>query len=85
MENRLILASASPRRRELLEQIGMKFEIIPANGEEIITSTKPEEVVLELSGQKALEVAGHFKPEDCKQETVIVLGADTVVALEGNI
>ena len=48
----IILASASPRRKELLEQIGLEFEIVPAKGEEVITKTKPEEVVMELSRQK---------------------------------
>lgn len=85
MKYRLILASASPRRRELLEQVGMEFEIFPANGEEVITSTKPEEVVLELSRHKALEVTEHFKKEAEKSETIVILGADTVVALEGQI
>ena len=45
----IILASASPRRKELLEQIGLEFEICPAKGEEVITSIVPEEVVQELS------------------------------------
>ena len=40
----IILASASPRRKELLEQIGLEFEIVPAKGEEVITKTSPEEV-----------------------------------------
>ena len=56
--NQIILASGSPRRKELLEQIGLEFEICPAKGEEIITKTIPEEVVMELSRQKAEEVAG---------------------------
>ena len=54
---KLILASASPRRKELLGKIGMEFEIIPAKGEEVITQTLPWEVVKELSFQKAKEVA----------------------------
>ncbi|MBR2046092.1 MAG: Maf family protein, partial [Agathobacter sp.] len=55
--SQIILASQSPRRKELLEQIGLEFEICPAKGEEIITKTIPEEVVMELSKQKAEEVA----------------------------
>ena len=54
---KIILASGSPRRKELLEQIGLKFEVIPAKGEEIITKTVPSEIVCELSLQKAEEVA----------------------------
>ena len=45
---RFILASASPRRKELLEQIGVKFDILPATGEEVITKELPGEEVMEL-------------------------------------
>ncbi len=55
--SRIILASASPRRKELLEQIGLEFEICPAKGEEVITKKEPQDVVMELSKQKAEEVA----------------------------
>ena len=41
---KIILASGSPRRKELLEQVGFEFEICPSKCEEIITSTVPEEV-----------------------------------------
>lgn len=75
---KIILASASPRRRELLEQIGLKFEVIPGKGEEIITKQVPSEVVEELSFQKAMEVADHV----CD---AIVIGADTVVCQNGQI
>ena len=54
--NRIILASASPRRKELLAQIGMDFEILVSTCEEKITKTVPHEVVCELSAQKALDV-----------------------------
>ena len=50
---KLILASASPRRKELLGKTGMEFEIIPARGEEKVTKLLPWEVVEELSFQKA--------------------------------
>mgnify|MGYP003289473372 CR=1 FL=1 len=53
----IILASGSPRRKELLEKTGIPFEIIPAKGEEVITQTLPWEVVKELSFQKAKEIA----------------------------
>ena len=55
--SQIILASASPRRKELLEQIGAEFVVCPAKGEEIITEEKPSAVVMELSRQKAEEVA----------------------------
>lgn len=75
---RIILASASPRRRELLEQIGLEFEVIPAKGEERITSRIPSEVVKELSFQKAEEVGKEIRDG-------IVIGSDTVVCQDGEI
>ena len=54
----LILASASPRRKELLEKIGLPFTVQPAKGEERITQKSPAAVVMELSRQKAEEIAG---------------------------
>lgn len=75
---KIILASGSPRRKELLAQIGVTFEIVKAEGEEIIHSAVPTEVVTELSGQKAQEVA-----EKCDGD--VIIGADTVVAADGLI
>lgn len=77
-----ILASASPRRKELLEQIGMEFEIVPAGGEETIHTSNPEEAVLELSCRKAKEVANQRAREALPE---LIIGADTVVAWEGEI
>ena len=81
---RIVLASASPRRQELLRQIGLSFEVLPAQGEEKIAATGPETMVLALSGQKAEEV---FKKLEGQQrragdvtEPLLVIGADTVVA-----
>lgn len=89
--SQIILASASPRRKELLEQIGLEFEICPAKGEEIITKSVPEEVVMELSKQKAEEVAamvssfGENHKEITTPSDILVIGADTVVAYDGKI
>lgn len=92
----IILASGSPRRKELLEQVGLEFEICPAKGEEVITTTIPHEAVLELSRQKAEEVAGgiaayleHGIPSqlagEAKGQDILVIGADTVVAYSNKI
>jgi len=79
MKYQVILASGSPRRKELLELIGVEFKIITSNKEEVITSTNPEEVVKELSMMKAEDVAeGVTGP-------AIIIGADTVVAHGGRI
>lgn len=79
MKYPIILASGSPRRKELLELIGAEFKIITSNKEEIITSTNPEEVVKELSKMKAEDVAAGV------EGPAIILGADTVVAHKGRI
>lgn len=76
---KLILASASPRRRELLSLTGLPFMVMAGNGEEIISTEDPARAVSELSRQKAEAVL--LRAED--GDTVI--GADTVVALEGRI
>ncbi len=81
-ETRIILASASPRRRELLSQIGLDFEVMVSQVEEKASSMLPELVVEELSAQKAEAVLAAL-PDS--RENVLVIGADTVVALEGQI
>ncbi|MBQ2802616.1 MAG: septum formation protein Maf [Lachnospiraceae bacterium] len=95
---KIILASASPRRKELLEQIGIAFEIVVSNVEEMVTATVPARVVEELSSQKAmatwellknsqLQVAtGSAINESTKEsEELLVIGADTIVVCEGQI
>ena len=78
-EGRWILASGSPRRRELLEQIGVEFEVRISGVEERTSAVMPEDVVLELSGLKAEDVAREAP------EGSWILGADTVVAVDGRI
>lgn len=77
---RVILASGSPRRKELLEQVGVSFEISVADGEEIISKKLPWEIVEELSLQKATEVAGRYEAKQEITEQTVVIGADTIVA-----
>lgn len=81
--NRYILASNSPRRRELLRLVISDYEVIPSEGEEIISSTEPDKVVEELSLQKAMDVAGKVRP--CQGDRIVVIGADTVVAVDQQI
>ena len=77
----LILASGSPRRRELLAQMGVpQFEVVPALGEEIASpGLSPAQLVEVLSRQKAEEVAVQAGPDD------VVIAADTVVAVDGAV
>lgn len=76
---KIILASASPRRKELLEQAGISFLVQPGSGEEIITKTEPAEIVEELSCMKAMFAAGE------EEEGTLIIGADTIVSYEGEI
>lgn len=78
---RIILASASPRRKELLEQIGLTFEVTVSNVPEVITKSEPSEVVEELSVQKAKAAA----QAQMKEGAAIVIGADTIVCQDGKI
>ena len=75
---KIILASQSPRRRELMEMLGLPFEVMVSEAEEKITGTDPAAVTEELSARKAAAVAAEIQEG-------IVIGADTVVALQGRI
>ena len=75
----LILASGSPRRLELLRQIGLDPEVRPSRLEEQTSSTSPEEMVMELSAGKAEDVAARAPAG------TLILGADTVVSVDGRI
>ena len=76
---KVILASASPRRKELLGQLGMEFEICVSDVEENVTERIPVLVVEQLSKQKAEAV---FQKQ---QGDVLVIGADTIVAIGDRI
>ena len=84
MERRVILASGSPRRRELINQIGWKPEVIPSTVEEKTEETLPDKVVESLSFQKAKDVAARLLKGELEPGCLIV-GADTVVAAGGKI
>jgi septum formation protein len=79
MNNRLILASKSPRRYELLKQVGFDFKVIPSRvTEEYIQTESPQEHVLRLAEAKVRDVAGQYP--DCW-----VIAADTIVYINGSI
>jgi septum formation protein len=78
---KLILASSSPRRKDLLQALGLQFEIIPSTVEEIVDATiSPELVVASLAKQKAQEVFDRLTASEPDQP-MLVLGADTIVVL----
>lgn len=86
-EKTIILGSASPRRRELLAQIGADFEVRVSNKEEIYHSNVPEEIVKELVLMKAENVAEELAEENPAGavKSTVVIGADTIVVLDGKI
>jgi septum formation protein len=74
---KFILASQSPRRKQLLEQIGLEFEVCPSDIDEVLDPTlSPREQVESLSRQKAMAVAPKF-------QNAVILSADTMVDLDG--
>ena len=79
LPKKVILASGSPRRREILKQMGIEFEIDVSDVDETAEGT-PEEMVCLLAERKALAVA--YKAAD-RGESALVVGADTLVALDG--
>ena len=77
--SRFILASASPRRKEILENAGYSFEIIVSDADENITEVMtPEKTVEELAKRKAMAVLKD-------NGDAVVFGCDTVVAIDGKI
>lgn len=76
---KIILASGSPRRKELLEKLGVEFEIVESQyDEDKIKTDDPVELVEELALQKALVVAKQF-------DDAIIIGGDTTVYVAGEI
>ncbi|XCP84656.1 Maf family protein [Roseburia hominis] len=76
----VILASASPRRTELLAQAGIAHIVIPSTCEEKITSSSPRMVVMDLSRQKALDVYAKYQKAH-PAEDFLIIGSDTVVSV----
>ena len=77
---RLVLASASPRRAELLRSVGLEFDILPADIDETVRpGESPADYVARLSVEKARVVAGQVGPD------ALVVAADTSVAGDGRI
>lgn len=74
---RIILASNSPRRREILSQIGIQYEVIPSKFEENALNMSPENMVMYFAEEKAMDVAKKVKEE------AFVIGADTIVYQNG--
>lgn len=84
MKNKFILASGSPRRRELLSQVGIKFSVKVSDADEDIEEANPRELVKKLSFIKADDVYYKMDSEQ-EDEELVVIGADTIVVSGGKI
>ena len=88
---KIVLASASPRRSEILSLAGLEFDVWPSDKEEIVTKTLPKEVCSELARAKALDVASQIRtygdshPDLTTGTDILVIGADTIVAKDYEI
>lgn len=79
---KIVLASQSPRRKEILGKLGIDFEVIVSELEEKTSETEPAEIVKDLSKQKARAVFDRIQGD---YEKLAVIGSDTVVAHKGDI
>ena len=79
---KIYLASASPRRKEILEKAGISFTVLPAKGEETAGMKEPDGYVMELSQHKAAEISCL---RETQEEGNVIIGADTVVVFRGQI
>jgi len=85
----IILASNSPRRKELLERAGYTFTVMPSDCDESTDIRFPKDMVMELAGRKAenvyKKVCADRAGMEAEAQPFIVIGSDTVVALNGRI
>ncbi len=80
MNYRIVLASSSPRRRELLATLGLGFDVIhPSSDETVLKNETPEDFALRVSAEKASSVSTTLG------DGVVVIGADTIVVVDGEI
>ena len=82
-EKILILASASPRRREMLEMLHVPFRILPTGADESHGDLSPRELVKVLAGRKATAATASLTEKE--REAAVIVACDTVVELDGRI
>ena len=80
MNRNIVLASTSPRRKDILESVGINFEIIaPSSDESILGSENPKDYALRLASEKACSVSQNL------EGNYLVIGADTIVVVDNEI
>ncbi|NXA78308.1 ASML protein, partial [Thryothorus ludovicianus] len=87
VSKRVVLASASPRRQEILTNVGLRFEVVPSWFKETLEKssfTAPYEYAVETAKQKALEVANRMHVKHQRTPDVVI-GADTIVSVDEQI
>ena len=82
---RLILASGSPRRREILQNLGIPFEVVTCETDESCSLTDPAAYVRELATRKGLAVRDILRARGVELSDTLILSADTVVAMDSTI
>lgn len=87
MQPLIILASQSPRRRQLIDQLGLKYDVVPSDIEEklpdsVKDTSAARQLAVEFARQKAFSVAQRMQKIGKSANPLVVIGADTVVALE---
>ena len=91
MNRKIVLASGSPRRRELMDLVGAEYIVIPSDRDEDMSEPDPKRLVEGLSKMKAEDVAGKVKEQlSCHKlsdeyANAVIIGCDTVVAYENKI
>ena len=84
-KHKLILASQSPRRREILSNLGVTFEVKVSDADESSDERDPKKLVEELSRRKAEAVRDALLCEGKSMEKCVILASDTVVSVDGRI
>lgn len=80
---RIILASESPRRKEIMEKMGIPFEVVSSSIEEKVSAREPTAMVQALAALKTEDVAAKLRNKNALQESLILIGADTMVFYDG--
>ncbi len=91
MQMRIILASQSPRRQHLLDQLGLQYEVLPSNIEETMPPSNgrpisPAQITTELARQKAFAIGDRLNKDGMPPpDKLIIIGADTIVVLDDKL